>query len=103
MQSSNPSPSDYDSNGCIESTRKITQLITVAYQGNANLLIAGDFNYKHIDWTNEYAPPEQEYLLNFIETLIYPKLWVNEAKCLLRQSVSKTSWIVIWERWMKKN
>ena len=59
---------DIDNNGCIQSTKAITQLIRTAYQRNTNLLIAGDFNYRNIDWTNEYAPKGQQHQ-DFIETL----------------------------------
>ena len=31
--------------------------------------IAGDFNYKEINWIHDYAPPEKEHLTHFIETL----------------------------------
>ena len=31
--------------------------------------MAGDFNYKEIDWCNEFAPYEQEHLVDFINTL----------------------------------
>ena len=44
---------DIDNNGCIQSTKAITKLIRTGYQRNTNLLIAGDFNYRNIDWTNE--------------------------------------------------
>ena len=60
--------SDIDNNAGIQSTKAITQLIRTAYQRNTNLLIAGDFNYRNIDWTNEYAPKGQQHL-DFIETL----------------------------------
>ena len=63
------SPSDANSRACMESTKKVTKLIRTAYHRNRNLIVAGDFNYKEIDWVNEYAPPSQEHLLLFIETL----------------------------------
>ena len=60
---------DSDNNECTKSTKAITQLIRTAHRRNINLLIADDFNYKNIDWSNEYAPKEQQHLLDFIETL----------------------------------
>ena len=54
------SPSnDSDSNGCMRSTKEITQLINNAYKRNNNLMIAGDFNYKEVDWIYECVPPEK--------------------------------------------
>ena len=50
-------------------TKKPSQLIRTVNHQNTNLLIGGDFNYKDIDWRNEYASPRQQHLLNFIETL----------------------------------
>ena len=58
------SPSyDSDSKKCLEITKKLSQLIRSAYHHNTNLLMVRDFNYKDIDWSNEYAS------LNFIETI----------------------------------
>ena len=51
------------------STKNVTDLIRVAYHRKKNLIVAGDFNYKGIDWVNECAPPSNEHLLHFIETL----------------------------------
>ena len=45
----------------------VINLTKTAYDRNINLIIAGDFNYKNIDWCNEYA--EKEYLVDFINTL----------------------------------
>ena len=53
--------------GSMQSTKAIVNLIETAYQKNKNLIIAGDFNYKEIDWCNEYA--EQKYLIDFITKL----------------------------------
>ena len=64
---------------CLESTTKVTQLIHIAYQRNLNLLICGDYNYKEIDWSTEYAPPTHEHL-KFIETL---------CDCFLFQNVTE--------------
>ena len=60
---------DVDLNGCRKSTQVIVKLISEAYQRNPNLLIAGDFNYKEIDWLNENASPGQQHLQDFINTL----------------------------------
>ena len=60
---------DVDLNGCRKSTQAIVKLISEAYQHNPNLLIAGDFNYKEIDWLNENALPGQQHLQDFIHTL----------------------------------
>ena len=62
------SPSnDATTEGCTQSTMAVINLIKTAYDRNINLIVAGDFNYKNIDWWNEYA--EQEYLVDFINTL----------------------------------
>ena len=60
---------DTNINGCIQSTTGILQLIRTAYHRNPNLLIAGDFNYKDIDWKNEHAPREQHFMSDFIDTI----------------------------------
>ena len=52
----------------------------MGYERNSNLLITGEFNYKDIEWSSEYAPPEYDQLLNFIETL---------QNCYLTQHVTK--------------
>ena len=36
---------------------------------NKSVLIAGDFNYKEINWEMEYAPHHDSHLLDFVETL----------------------------------
>ena len=71
---------DFDLNGCAQSTKVITDLIRTAYQRNTNLLIAGDFNYKNIDWDNDYAPSGQKHILDFIEAL---------QNCYLSQHVTE--------------
>ena len=58
----------------------VMKLINTAYQRNCNLIIAGDFSYKNIDWKNEFAPPGQQHLLDFIETL---------QECYLYQHVTE--------------
>ena len=50
------------------------------YWTMAVIIIAGDFNYKNIDWCNEYA--EQEYLVDFINTL---------QECFLCQHVTEST------------
>ena len=73
------SPSnDATKEGCTQSTMAVINLIKTTYNRNINLIIAGDFNYKNIDWCNEYA--EQEYLVDFINTL---------QDCFLDQHVTK--------------
>ena len=73
------SPSyDSDSKKCLEITKKLAQLIRSAYHHNTNLLMVGDFNYKDIDWSNEYASPGQQHLLNFIETAIFSNMSLNQ-------------------------
>ena len=46
-----------------------TQLIASAAKNNPNLIIAGDFNFKEIDWENEYAPPDKPHQAVFIQGL----------------------------------
>ena len=75
------SPSgDAEKNGCLKSTQAISNLIFEAYQRNPNFLIAGDFNYKEIDWLNENSPPSQQHLQDFIENL---------QNCFLYQHVTE--------------
>ena len=71
---------DTNINGCIQSTKGISQLIRTAYHRNPNLLIAGDFNYKDIDWKNEHAPREQHFMSDFIDTI---------QECFLFQHVTE--------------
>ena len=40
-----------------------------AYKRNDNIVIAGDFNYKEIDWGNEYVPPSKEHQVIFVSAL----------------------------------
>ena len=64
------SPSDDASkNECMESSKRVSRLIKNAVSKNENVLIAGDFNYKEINWIHDYAPPEKDHLTHFIETL----------------------------------
>ena len=70
--------------GCKQSTMAVINLIKTAHGRNINLIIAGDFNYKNIDWCNECA--KQEYLVDFINTL---------QKCFLYQHViAKTKHLI---------
>ena len=55
--------------GDADNTQAINKLISEAYRRNPNLLIAGDFNFKEIDWLNEISTPGQQHLQDFIETL----------------------------------
>ena len=64
------SPSnDNDKEGCIRSASVTSQLVRMAYERNNNIIIAGDFNYKEIDWGNEFAPPNKEHQSLFINAL----------------------------------
>ena len=63
-----------------QSTNAVINLIKKAYQRNHNLFIVGDFNYKDIDWCNDYAPLEQQHLTDFIEVL---------QNCFLYQHVTE--------------
>ena len=75
------SPSDdINKDKCMKISKSISRLIDVAYKSNENILIAGDFNFKEIDWVNEYAPPEKEHLTDFITTL---------QECYLYQHVTE--------------
>ena len=53
----------------MESSKRVSRLIKNAVSKNENVLTAGDFNYKEINWIHDYAPPEKEHLTHFIETL----------------------------------
>ena len=64
------SPSnDNDKEGSIRSASVTSQLVRTAYARNNNIIIAGDFNYKEIDWGNEYAPPNREHQAIFINAI----------------------------------
>ena len=63
------SPSDESISGLTESIKKVNSLIEKAYKMNRNLVIAGDFNLKDIDWENDHVPVDKDYLKNFIQTL----------------------------------
>ena len=60
------------------STSKVMELIHKAYQHNPNLIICGDFNYKEIDWSTDFAPFKYQH--DFIETL---------RDCFLHQIVTE--------------
>ena len=60
---------DTDMNGCMQSTNAIRELMTKACQYNKNVVIAGDFNYKNIDWENQLAINGHRHLADFIESL----------------------------------
>ena len=62
-----------------QSTNAVINLIKKAYQRNHNLFIVGYFNYKHIDWCNDYSPLEKQHLRDFIEVL---------QNCFLHQQLS---------------
>ena len=71
---------DVDKEGCMKSAKLIASLIQEAYKRNKNLLIAGDFNYKEIDWDNESAPSGKDHLDHFIKIL---------QECYLYQHVTE--------------
>ena len=56
-------------NGCMQCTNDMRELIIKAFQYNRNVVIAGDFNYKHIDWDNQFATNGHRHLADFIDTL----------------------------------
>ena len=74
------SPSDSDQKSSLVSTKKINQLVKAACDLNPNILIAGDFNFKEIDWINEYSPPGKQHLIEFINTI---------QECFLFQHVTE--------------
>ena len=53
----------------MKSATKMSNLIRTACQSNSNIVFAGDFNYKEIDWQNEYAPPDKQHQTLFIESI----------------------------------
>ena len=57
-----------------------TQLIALAAKRNPNLIIAGDFNFKDIDWENDYASPDKPHQALFIKGL---------QDCFLHQHVTE--------------
>ena len=62
---------DTDMNGCMQSTNAIREHINSSCQHNKNVVIAGDFNYKNIDWENQFATNGHRHLIDFIDTLHY--------------------------------
>ena len=46
-----------------------TRTLTKDCQHNKNVVIAGDFNYKNIDWENQFATNGHRHLADFIDTL----------------------------------
>ena len=71
---------DVDLASCTQSTNEIRQLIIKAYEYNSNLIIAGDFNFKNIEWDNQYVSNGHKHLLDFIDTL---------QDCFLHQHVTE--------------
>ena len=64
------SPSDDSSKeNSRASAIKMIDLISAACRMNPNIVIVGDFNYKEIDWINEYAPPDKQHQTLFIEAI----------------------------------
>ena len=75
------SPSnDITKESSMASALSTIQLISAACKINPTLVIAGDFNYKDIDWDNEFAPPDKQNQLFFIRGL---------QDCFLHQHVSE--------------
>lgn len=75
------SPSnDATKESSMASAIQITQLIATAAKMNPNLIIAGDFNFKEIDWENDYAPPDKPHQAVFIRGL---------QDCFLHQHVTE--------------
>ena len=73
------SPSnDTDKEACMNSAALTSQLIKLAYVMNDNVVIAGDFNYKEIDWESEYSAQEHQSV--FISSL---------QECYLHQHVTE--------------
>jgi hypothetical protein len=64
----------------MKSSTITSQIIKSAYEKNNNIIIGGDFNYKEIDWENEYASPNKEHQSNFINAI---------QECYLHQHVSE--------------
>ena len=75
------SPSnDTTKESSMASATATSQLINSAYKLNSTIVIAGDFNYKEIDWENEYAPPDKKNQSFFIRGL---------QDCYLHQHVTE--------------
>ena len=72
--------SDTDKESCMKSATLTSQIVKLAYEKNDNVIMVGDFNYKEIDWENEYAPQSKEYQSKFINAL---------QECFLHQHVSE--------------
>ena len=63
------SPSN-DKNISCENTRLITLSIGKAMERNpSHILVSGDFNFKEIDWENEYVRGNHQHISLFMETL----------------------------------
>ena len=71
---------DKDNARCLESSKKVSRLIKTAVENNNNIVLAGDFNYKDIDWSCDYAPPDKLHLSHFLKTL---------QECFLLQHVTE--------------
>ena len=82
------SPSnDIDLDSCKRSTDGIRQLITKAYEYNNNLIVAGDFNYKNIEWENEFVRNGHKHLMEFIETI--HDCFLHQHVCPNRPDIGK--------------
>ena len=72
--------SDATKESSMASAISTAQVITTAWKTNPALVISGDFNYKEIDWENEYAPADKQNQQYFIRAL---------QDCYLYQHVSE--------------
>ena len=72
--------SDSTKESALASAISTSRLITSACRMNSTVIITGDFNYREIDWENEYAPPDKENQRHFIKSL---------QDCYLFQHVSE--------------
>ena len=64
------SPSDdINMESSMKSSKRVSGLLDAACLRNDSVVIVGDFNYKDIDWTNEYAHPDQRHLIHFLNKL----------------------------------
>ena len=63
------SPSDESTKSLIDSVKTVSSLIEKATNINKNLVIAGDFNLKDINWNYDHSLVDKDYIKSFIRTL----------------------------------
>ena len=63
------SPSDESTKSLIDSDKTVSSLIEKATNINKNLVIAGDFNLKDINWNYDHSLVDKDYIKSFIRTL----------------------------------